>query len=301
VRQERGARANREYDGYYPSLHATYNITANFLARFSFAKTYGRPNFTEIIPNTSVAELDANNDPNLLDGRINVRNPGLMPWSAKNYDLSLEYYTPQGGLFSVGAFRKDVADFFFDSTRIATAEDLDALQLESQYIGWEITTTNNGGSAQTNGIEFSLQHSLQPLGKWGQAFQVFVNGSKLKVSGAQSAEFTGFVPKSANWGFTYNHKRLKLTTRWNYRAKRLSSVVAALGPNGAQYFSASTTMDMNVDFRLTPRLALFANFQNLLGETERLERYGDETPQYARFTKDTNSGTFLTFGVKGSF
>lgn len=60
-------------------------------------------------------------------------------------------------------------------------------------------------------------------------------------------------------------------------------------------------MDLNVDFRVHPRLAVFANFQNLLGETERLERYGDQTPEYARLTKDTDSGTFLTFGVKGSF
>jgi iron complex outermembrane recepter protein len=301
VRKERGARANRNYDGYYPSLHLTYNIGPNLLARASFAKTYGRPNFTAIIPNTSVAELDANNDPNLLDGRITVRNPGLMPWSAKNYDVSLEFYTAQGGLFSIGAFRKDVSDFFFDSTRIATAEDLQELQLDAQYIGWEIRTTANGGNARTDGIEFSIQHSLQPLGKWGQAFQVFLNGSKLHVSGQQSAEFTGFVPKSVNWGVTYNQKRLKVTTRWNYRAKRVSSVVAALGPNGAQYFSANTTMDLNADFRVSPRLALFANFQNLLGVTEKLERYGDETPRYARFTKTTDSGTFLTFGIKGSF
>jgi iron complex outermembrane recepter protein len=301
VRQERGARANRKYDGYYPSLHATYNIGANFLARASFAKTYGRPNFTEIIPNTSIGELDTNNDPNSLDGRISVRNPGLIPWSAKNYDISLEYYTSHGGLFSIGAFRKDVSDFFVDSTRIATAEDLEELQLDPQYIGWEIDTRANGGTARTDGIEFSVQHSLQPLGKWGRPFQVFINGSKLTVSGAERDSFTGFVPKSLNWGFTYNQKRLKVTTRWNFRGKRLQSVVAALGPNGAQYFSASTTMDLNVDFRLTPRLALFSNFQNVLGETEKLERYGDETPGYARFTKDTDSGTFLTFGVKGSF
>ena len=301
VRKERGSRANRDYDGYYPSVHLTYNVSTNFLARASFARTYGRPNFTEIIPNTSIGELDANNDPNLLDGRITVNNPGLMPWSAKNYDLSLEYYTPQGGLFSIGAFRKEVTDFFFDSTRIATAEILEEMQLDPQYMGWEILTTSNGGDARTDGIEFSIQHSLQPLGKWGQPFQVFINGSKLTVSGEERNNFTGFVPKSANWGLTYNQKRVKVTARWNYKAKRIQSVVAALGPNGAQYFSALTTMDLNLDFRLSPRFGLFANAQNILGKSDKLERYGDETPSYARFTKDTDNGTFLTFGVKGSF
>src|SRR5688572_9525591 len=197
-----------------------------------------------------------------------------MTSSADNYDVSLEFYTAQGGMFSVGAFRKDVSDFFASVTRIAEAADLQELQLDPQYLGWEIVTLRNGGTARTNGFEFSLQHSLQPLGRWGQPFQVFVNGSKLDVSGAQSGEFTGFLPRGLNWGFTYNQKRLKVTTRWNYKGQRLSSVVPALGPDGAQYFSAITTMDMNVEFRVSPRLAIFCNTQNLTGASERLERFG---------------------------
>lgn len=301
VRKERGSRGNRNYTGYYPSVHVTYNISQNFIARASFGETYGRPDFNEIIPNTTINELDDSDDPDLLDGRINVRNPGLKPWSAKNYDLSLEYYTSQGGLFSIGVFRKDVDGFFFNSTRLATGQDLDELGLDPQYLGWEIVTRANGGASRTDGIEFNIQHSLQPLGAWGRPFRAFVNGTKLKLYGEQRANFAGFTPESLNWGISFNHRRFKVVARWNYVGERFRALVPALGPNGAQYNPRRTTMDLNVDFRLRPRLSVFANFNNVFGATDALLRYGDDTPAYARRTQDIDSGTLLTVGVKGAF
>jgi hypothetical protein len=60
-------------------------------------------------------------------------------------------------------------------------------------------------------------------------------------------------------------------------------------------------LDLNVNFRLRPRLTAFANFNNVFGATDALLRYGDDTPAYARRTQDIDSGTLLTVGVKGSF
>jgi TonB-dependent receptor len=301
VRRERGFRGDRDYAGNYPSLHLTYSHTPNLLARAAFAQTYGRPDFTNIIPNTSITELDFNNDPNALDGRIGIRNPGLKPWSAKNYDISLEYYTPQGGLFSVGAFRKQVRDFFVTTSLIATEADLERFDLGPQYLGWEINSTANGGTSRTDGIEFNAQHSLQRLGAWGRPFQVFVNGSKLKLSGGRLADFNGFVRGTASWGASYSRERLKLIARWNHRGQRRDAVVAALGPDGANYAVPRTVMDLNAEFRFSPRLVLFAYAQNVLGVADDFERFGKETPAYARRLNEIGSGALLTLGVKGTF
>ena len=65
----------------------------------------------------------------LLQGNINVRNTGLRPWTADNYDLSLEYYTSKGGLYSVGVFMKNITNFFGNSVRIATLADTEVLQV----------------------------------------------------------------------------------------------------------------------------------------------------------------------------
>ena len=301
VRKERGFSANRSYAGYYPSLHVTGDVTPNLLIRASFAETYGRPDFTELIPNTTISELGTGNDPNAIEGRINLRNPGLKPWSARNYDLSIEWYTQQGGVFSVGVFRKDISGFFVNSTRLATERDLQELELDDQYLGWEIITRANGGNSRTDGLEFNFQHSLQPLGVWGRPFQVFVNGSKLTLSGDQQSNFSGFTPEILNWGIKFNHQRVRIIARWNYRGERFQSFVPALDPNGGQYALARTITDLNLEFRVSPRVTLFANFQNVFGVPDQVDRYGDETPGYARRNQDTANGTLITIGAKGSF
>ena len=38
--------------------HLTYNATDNFLVRAAYAKTYGRPDFTNIVPNATITEND---------------------------------------------------------------------------------------------------------------------------------------------------------------------------------------------------------------------------------------------------
>ena len=79
------------------------------------------------------------------------RNTGLRPWKGDNYDLSLEYYTANGGLISGGVFMKEVTGFFGSQVKIATEEDLEALGLDPGYEGWELTTQFNlPGTSQGN-------------------------------------------------------------------------------------------------------------------------------------------------------
>jgi outer membrane receptor protein involved in Fe transport len=59
-------------------------------------------------------------DPTQIHGRITIRNTGRKPWSADNYDLSLEYSTDLGGLFSAGVFFKEIRDFLDSAVRVAT-------------------------------------------------------------------------------------------------------------------------------------------------------------------------------------
>jgi hypothetical protein len=60
---ERGYRANRAYDGYYPSLHLNYNdVTEKLILRGAYARTYGRPNLNDVIPTATVDEADLDAD-----------------------------------------------------------------------------------------------------------------------------------------------------------------------------------------------------------------------------------------------
>ncbi len=303
TRTERGFFADRTYDGFYPSVHLTYHVRENLLARAAYAKTYGRPDFTNIVPNATIDEFDLDGnviDPTQIQGRITIRNTGLKPWTADNYDLSLEFYTEHGGLISGGVFYKEIRDFFASAVRFATPANLQEVGLGPEYAGWELNTQFNlTGLAKVRGAEFNLRHSLRPLGKWARDFQVFLNGTKLELEGAQQANFSAFIPESANWGVNYTRRSFSVLAKWNYRGRQKGGPIAAV--NGFQYGEERTTLDLNVDVQLRKELYLYFNAQNVLNAPEVLLRYGPDTPAYARRYQVTTYGPQVSLGIKGTF
>lgn len=305
TRKERAYRATRSYDGYYPSLNLNYRATDNLQVRLGYAQTYGRPDFSRIIPNATISEANLTelqyNDPSVVRGTINVRNTALKPWSADNYDLSLEYYTDQGGLFTVGVFRKNIKDFFGNVVKLATASDLQELGFDPSYVGWQLSTQVNTDAAQVNGLALNLKQSLSRLGSWGRYFSVFANGTQLELKGSREADFTSFIKSSANWGFNFTHKRVDFMARWNYRGKQKGAAVAALGPGAFSYTGATTMLDLNADYQFRKQLSFFISARNVFNVDRRRFAYGPDTPAYARQNFTREYGTQYTAGIKGSF
>lgn len=305
VKKERGYSASSSYDGYYPSLHLTYNIKDNFQARLAYARSYGRPDFPDIIPSALVNEFDVDagdaGDPNAPQGNITVTNTGLKPWTANNYDFSLEYYTDKGGLFSAGVFRKDITDFFGDLVKIATPGDLQALGLDQRYVGWNLRSKFNSGDARITGIELNARHSLRGLGNWGRFFTVFANATKLRLVGNPYASFRSFIPETANFGFNFNYQRLTVQPRFNYRGRNKLLPQAAFGPDGFEYIHARRIVDLSIDYQLTKRFSLNFAAANIFNDILRNDRYGSDTPAYARYFRYGDYGTKFSLGVRGEF
>jgi iron complex outermembrane receptor protein len=307
VRQYRSFFTHREYDGYYPSIHVTYNTTENLLLRAAWAKTYGRPNFSDIIPrtvaNTSATDPDEDDElqPNQFRGTLTIRNPALLPWTADNFDLSAEYYTDSGGLITAGVFLKEIKNFFGDASRRATPAVLAELGLSDRYLDWNINSKFNAGDARITGAEVNIRQNLRMLGKWGSYFTLFANGTKLELDGAPGAAFTSFIPKSANWGFTIAPKRVTFTARWNYRGLDKRAPLAAYGPNGYEYIEARTVLDVSASYQFTKNLSFVASATNIFNKPYRFLRYGDLTPSYAKLYAEQEYGIQMAVGLRGQF
>ncbi len=305
TRKERAYRAARTFDGYYPSLHLNFEATENFLVRAAYAKTYGRPDLNDIVPNATFVESDLNeqdqNNPAIVRGTITVRNTGLKPWTAENYDLSFEYYTDGGGVFSAGLFLKEIKNFFGADVRLATPAYLEELGLDARYAGWNLSTKFNAGDAKITGAEFNFRQSLRRLGRWGSHFTVFANATKLKLEGNRQADFTSFIPLSGNWGASFNWKRVSFVARWNYRGLDKRTAMPAFAPDAFQYIGARTTMDLNGSYQLTKRLSFVASANNVLNVPQTLLRYGEVTPNYAKQNRTSEFGIALAVGLKGTF
>jgi iron complex outermembrane receptor protein len=305
TRKERAYKAAREYDGYYPSLHFNFDATDSLLVRAAYAKTYGRPDLIDIVPNATFAENDLNeqdqNNPAIVRGTITVRNTSLRPWTADNYDLSFEYYTAGGGVFSAGVFLKEIKNFFGTDVRLATPQYLEELGLDPRYAGWNLNTKFNSGDARITGGEFNVRQSLRRLGKWGSHFTIFANGTKLELEGNRQADFTSFIPRTGNWGASFNYKRVSLVARWNYRGLDKRTAMPAVAPDAFQYIGARTTLDLNGSYQVTRNLSVVASANNVFNVPQTLLRYGDVTPHYAKQNRTSEFGIALAVGIKGTF
>ena len=291
----RGAAVSRVYDDYFPSLNGTYRILDNLQLRASYASTMGRPEFSSIIPNVDVNE---NNTTGL--GTVTARNPALKPWSAKNYEVSLEYYFKADGVVSVSVFRKDVTNAFRSSTTVLDAATAAQLELDPQYVGYDLVSmTNVSEVTRFNGLELNYQQQLTFLPQWARGFSVFGNATILKVEGSTRIGLE-LQDKTFNWGVSYSRKRFKLGLKWNYIPGNIGNLTS-IGPNGVLENSAKTNIDLDSEFRFTPHIGVFFNARNLMDTTNRNLRYTPLTPAYSHVNSVSNGGAKLSAGVKATF
>lgn len=296
---DRGAHGHRQYANFYPSLNATYNVSANFQARAAFARTIGRPNFNEIIPSITVTDPTATD----INRTITVVNTGLKPWSADNYDLSLEYYFSKSGRVSLGGFQKNIRDFFGSTRTPATPELLAQYELSDDYLGYEVVTKNNVGDASVSGIDFDYQQPLTFLPSWAAGTLVFFNLTKSHLEGNATANFSGFTRESVNWGLSFSRPRYNVKLTWNRRGRQRGAAITGAGiPADAYIYNPEyLTMNVNAEFRFSRRLGCYAAIRNIANKPLIEERYGAVTPQYARVSSYQNLGSQISVGLKGEF
>ncbi|MSU24506.1 MAG: TonB-dependent receptor [Opitutus sp.] len=301
IRKERGGKSDKSYQGYYPSLHLTYTAAENFLVRVAYAETFGRPDLASILPNTTIGTETLQPAPGSPPGTISVTNAGLKPYGAKSYDFSAEYYFPKGGVGSVGVFRKDLRDFFGTLNTLATPELLEQFGVEQSYVGWELRSTINAGSARVTGLELNYSQPLGFLPYGGKHFNVFANYTKIKLEGSNETDFTGFIPESASVGVNYSRKPIVATVRWNYRGADRRGLTGSALPGGFNYIKPFPSVDVTFEYQISRRLSLFGSVRNVFGAPRLYERYTADTPSYSKIYRNSPVGVLSAVGIKGTF
>ena len=294
----RGARAERDYSGYYPSVNATYYISDALVARAAFAQTLGRPALSEVIPGITVS------DPTIAQPTATVTNSGLEPWSADNFDLSLESYNLKGATIAASLFRKDLKNFFVQTQTPATLPLLESYGLSDDYLNYVINTKTNGGEATVEGYELSWRQSWGAFFPWAKGVSTFANATISRVSGPNERDFTPFAHKNINWGASY--ARRTFTVRWNvayaYKVSGAAVVASATVPAGTfSYVAPQITQDWSFDWRFTRRFTIYGGARNWNGANKRTERAGGNAPAWTRPQTYQNFGTLVTLGVRAEF
>jgi len=287
-----GKNLNRtsRYQNAFPSLHAKYQLKPELQLRASYSTGIGRPGFGAIVPNTTVNETTS---------VVTTSNPGLRPQFADSYDLSLEYYTEPAGLISLGFFRKDISDYIV--SQIGTVQP--GFPLGDQYVGYELRTSFNGGSAKVQGVEFNLVRQLnfipRPLGLFTfkgnltvlSAQGDFGTGSRLK-----SGQVPGFIPRSWNVVGEYAKGRFRALARYNQQAG------FRVGTNANPLLVTNNPrrekLDVNFGYRWRREVELFFAIDNVTQRpVNQLLGIGDR-----QFASAVWAGSRrFNFGVQGKF
>jgi TonB-dependent receptor len=296
----KGAHTKRDYDGVYPSVNASYSLTPNLVARAAYAKTIGRPNFPEIIPGMTITDPDATT----LNKTITIVNSGLQPWSADNFDLSLEAYEVRGAVASVSLFQKDLKNFFGSTRTDATIEELASFGLSEDYLDYDIITKRNVGNATIRGVEFSYRQSLGPVVPWLRGFQVYTNVTLMDLGGPNAEDLTGFSPRTVQWGVSYTRPKFSARVNVNqnkWRRAAPATASATVRPGSYTYFAPQVKIDATVSYMFSRRYSVYADVRNLMGTAQRRGVYSPDTPVYARIDLAQYPAAAFTLGLKGEF
>ena len=158
--------------------------------------------------------------------------------------------------------------------------------------------------SKTSGVDVSYRQSLTFLPSWARGVHVFANASAQRATGEASDNFSGYVPRTYNWGVSITRKTFNVRANWNYRGRQRLDQVAAgasIEPGTYNWGLKKLSLDLQGEYHIRPRLSLFVNLRNFNDATEDFEIAGPSTPAHAQFRSRQDFGSLWTFGVKGTF
>jgi hypothetical protein len=157
------------------------------------------------------------------------------------------------------------------------------------------------------GISVNYKQALTFLPSWARGVSVFANGNAQRLLGPASANFPGFVPRTASWGASLNRERFSFRANWNYRGRQRRNAIANPGPNTSiepgtfLWWSKRLYVDINAEYYFYKRLAVYASLRNIGDAPDDVQVMGPSTPEHAQFRQRIEFGSLWVFGIKGRF
>jgi TonB-dependent receptor len=250
----------KSYANLFPTVQLRYEIRPNLLARATWSTGIARPGFSQA---GGFAGVDFTTSPR---PQYTAGNPDLKPTTGNNFDLSLEYYTGQGGVAQIGFFDKEFSNYIFKHTKIMVSDPIFQGQLG------DVSSFSNE-DAWARGFEFALHQQFVFLPGLWRGLGVEANGTWVdsrfleydaSVAGAGVNEY-GQLPGTShvtwNLALFYELGGLNLRLSSAYVGKSL------FGLNGDKSLDTIQATKVNYDFTssyaFTRNLTAYFNVKNL--------------------------------------
>ena len=133
---------------------------------------------------------------------------------------------------------------------------------------------------------------------------MFANGSAQRATGNASAEFRGYIPRSASWGISLAREKVNLRMNWTYLGRSRGAAFGAgtsIEPGTYNWKAKRGLLDVLGEYNFTKRMAAYANFRNINDTPEDSMAIGPSTPRHAQLLNRNYGGSLWTFGLKCTF
>jgi len=243
------------YTEILPSVVARFEASDNVVLRASYYKSLARPNFGAIVPAANVESNDDNEFEGTFGNITALGIPRLRNQTADSYDLGIEIYTDNGGLFSAGVFHKEFDDFItlFEDENFSTS----FADFEEAFYSINLPR------AELTGWEVNVQQALTFLPEGLDGFLVAANYTSIDGE-AEALDGTELpLPKQsdeiANVALGYDKYGVDIRVAYAYRSEYLDTV-------GGRFVDEHGQWDITGKYRINDQFRLFGEITNLTDE-----------------------------------
>jgi len=287
--------AKSTYGNYVNYLHGSYNFSKDLKLRFSYHTAITRADIANLIPGVSNV-----NETTLT---FNSNNPNLKAEKSDNYSAGVEYYFEPIGMFTASVFTSKVKN---RQASFPTLLGATGYLGDTYYAYYTMNRTENLGNAVTyKGIELDYSQQLTFLP--GVLKGLGVTANYTNVSYCDWAFYTGSPEQMANASLSYSLGKFYARINGNYLGKTLNtpgrtySIITQAwtpaNPYAAEFQAARLQTDLNLEYRLRPRMTIFCSIRNITNEPS-VFTYRDTKDNFIRILR---TGAVWMVGVKGSF
>lgn len=259
------------YVNVLPGLTFRYNATDQLVLRAAATTSLARPNYYDLAPYVSSIAGDE---------QLAAGNPALKAANAWNFDIMAEQYFRSVGILSGGVFYKTIRDFIYVyrdqqyTTEKFAADFPDLTNPVPAGENWTYIQSRNGNNVNVYGFEVALQRQLDFLPGFLKGLGVYLNYTytKSRADGIYNSDgekrdnvtLPGTAPHMFNASLSYESGRFTARVSGNYTAAYLDE----LGGDDFEdrYYDRQFFLDANASFRITKKLRIFGEANNLTNQ-----------------------------------
>ena len=251
-----GAPTPLTQDGNYtyalPSANYVWHISSPLQLRLGAAKTMARPSVDKLAPTSTTQSVSWGDFTDVFGG-----NAKLKPYSAIQFDASLEYYYAKDSEVNFAVYQKNIKNQI-------TSSYTSGVDIGVPGHLFNVQMPINGDRAKVRGFEFGFQHL------WANGFgvrgQYTHNNSKSWVGGLEQP-LEGIAPSTSSLGVLYEKGPWSMSVTGDHTAAYVTTN-NVLGNGFNAEAKAITWLTGQVAYSLTDHVRLTLEGRNLLDTKE---------------------------------